>query len=189
MEKEQFMEMLSGCPVIAAVKDDGGVEKCLKTDCKIVFVLYGTVMSVCDIVSKLKKGGKTVFVHLDLIEGLSSKEISVDFLAENTEIDGIISTRQAMLRRAKQKGLFTIQRFFLLDSMAINNIQKQLSAGFVDIIEVLPGLMPKIITKISQSVEVPIVAGGLISDGEDVTTALNAGAAAISTTNQDIWSM
>lgn len=187
MEKEEFLSELKSYPIIAAVKDDEGVKKCLETDCKVVFVLFGNVMTICDIVSTLKQSGRCVFVHMDLIEGLSSKEISVDFLAESTKTDGIISTRQAMLRRAKQKGLLTIQRFFLLDSMAINNIQRQISAGFVDVIEVLPALMPKIIKKIEASVQVPIVAGGLISDKEDVTTALEAGATSISSTNPSVW--
>ncbi|NLM61842.1 MAG: glycerol-3-phosphate responsive antiterminator, partial [Clostridiales bacterium] len=35
----------------------------------------------------------------------------------------------------------------------------------------------------------PIIAGGLISDKEDIITALAAGAIAISSTNHDVWFM
>lgn len=49
--------------------------------------------------------------------------------------------------------------------------------------------MPKIIKKLCSTVNVPIIAGGLISDKEDVMNALNAGAVAISVTNQRVWFM
>ncbi len=58
-----------------------------------------------------------------------------------------------------------------------------------DFIEVLPGIMPKIIKHIAGQAAVPVIAGGLISEKEDVMRALDAGAIAISTTNQAVWKM
>ena len=55
-------------------------------------------------------------------------------------------------------------------------------------IEVLPGVMPKITRRICQNSRVPVIAGGLISDKEDII-ALSAGAVSISTTNQAVWFM
>ena len=51
----------------------------------------------------------------------------------------------------------------------------------------LPGVMPKIIRKLASEMEVPLIAGGLITDKEDVINALSAGALAVSTTLSDIW--
>lgn len=39
----EFMEALESSPVIAAVKDDDGLKKCLETDSSIVFILYGDI--------------------------------------------------------------------------------------------------------------------------------------------------
>ena len=125
----------------------------------------------------------------DLIQGLGNKEISVDFIKNQTRADGIISTRPPMMRRAKELGLFTVMRFFVIDSMAYENIQKQTAAVCPDVIEILPGLMPKVIRRICQTVRRPVIAGGLISEKEDIMAALKAGAAAISTTNQQVWFM
>ena len=47
--------------------------------------------------------------------------------------------------------------------------------------------MPKIIRKLASEMEVPLIAGGLITDKEDVINALSAGALAVSTTLSDIW--
>lgn len=58
-----------------------------------------------------------------------------------------------------------------------------------DMIEVLPGVMPKIIRRICRESRVPVIAGGLIADKEDIMAALDAGAVSISTTRQDVWFM
>ena len=56
-----------------------------------------------------------------------------------------------------------------------------------DCIEILPGIMPKIIARIVRAQRIPVIAGGMIDDKEDVMQALKAGAMAISTTKQELW--
>ena len=187
--KKEFMDLFEDCPIIAAIKDESGLSACLSDDIKIVFVLYGDICNIGNIVRRLKEAGKTVIVHLDLISGLAVKEIAVQFIRENTVADGIISTKPALIRQAKEQGLFTVMRFFAIDSMAYENIRRQSDAVHPDIIEVLPGLMPKVIRRICQEVRIPIIAGGLITDKEDIMAALEAGAVSISTTNRKVWSM
>ena len=85
--------------------------------------------------------------------------------------------------------MFTVLRFFLLDSMAFENICQQQYSVKPDFIEVLPGVMPKIIRRVCKRVRTHLIAGGLISDKEDVMAALDAGAIAVSSTNQKVWLM
>ena len=59
-------------PIIAAVKDDQGLEVALHTECRMVFLLYGNICNVAELVAKLKDAGKIVMVHVDLIDGLAS---------------------------------------------------------------------------------------------------------------------
>ncbi len=128
-------------------------------------------------------------VHVDLIAGLSAKEIAVDFIKQQSGADGIISTKPAMIRRAKELGMYTIMRFFILDSMAYENIEKQLAMVRPDFIEILPGVMPKIIRKICKMVKIQVIVGGLITDKEDIVAALDAGAISVSSTNPKVWGM
>jgi glycerol-3-phosphate responsive antiterminator len=183
----EIVSSLEQTPIVAAVKSYEGLEKCLTCDSQVVFILFGDVLTISDIVTRIKSVGKAAFVHIDLIDGLSAREIAVDFIAKNTQADGIISTKQSLVRYAKSKGLLTIQRFFVLDSIALFNIQKQMNTNTTDLIEILPGVMPKVIRKIVSSAGKPIIAGGLISDKEDIMIALGAGATAISSTNSDVW--
>ena len=188
-KKRKFRIILEDCPVIAAVKDETGLKECLYSESQIIFLLFGDICSVGRYVEIAKSAGKMVFVHMDLINGLGNKEVAVDFIREHTGVDGIISTKPQLVKRAKELGLFGILRIFVIDSMAFGNIEKQCASLVPDAVEILPGLMPKIIKKLCSTVNVPIIAGGLISNKEDVMNALNAGAVAISVTNQRVWFM
>lgn len=190
---QKFYDAVEASPVIAAVKDWEGLEKCCQVeDIRVVFILFGDICSISGIVKKLKESGKIAMVHMDLIGGLSSKEIAVDFIKNNTNADGMISTRSALVKRAKELGLYTVLRFFVLDSLALKNVE-MLEQQHIDVkpdfIEVLPGVMPKVLKRICESSRIPVIAGGLIIDKEDVLGALSAGAVAVSSTNQDVWFM
>lgn len=185
--KKAFKEAIEDSPIIAAIKDDDGLQKCLNSDSRVIFILYGDICSISDIVETVKSSGKIAMVHLDLITGLSSKEIAVDFVKKYTKADGIITTKPALIKRAKELDLYTILRLFVLDSMAYENIERQLHTAKPDLIEVLPALMPKVVSKICALSSVPVIAGGLISDKEDVMSLLEAGVISISSTNQNVW--
>lgn len=191
--EQRFYDAVEASPVIAAVKDQAGLEKCCGIeDVKVVFILFGDICSIEEIVKQVIDSGKIAMVHMDLIIGLGSKEIAVDFIKNNTHADGIISTKPALIRRGKELGLYTILRFFVIDSMALKNIEAvdhQYAGARPDFIEILPGVMPKIIKRVCKTSRVPVIAGGLIIDKEDVVGALSAGAISVSSTNEDVWFM
>lgn len=190
MEHVDFVDRLSSDPIITAVKSDEGLEKSFEADSQAVFILYGEVTSIPKIVAKIKEHGKIAMVHIDLINGLSSKTAAVDYIKEYTDADGIITTNVPLMQYAKKIGLNTILRYFVLDSIALDNIRKQSQPGMVqpDIIEILPGIiLPSVISKINTITRVPIMTGGLITTKNEVLSALNGGAVAISTTNEEVW--
>lgn len=187
MQLTEFQTYLDSYPVIASVKDENGLNACLPSNCRIVFVLYGSLLDIPMIVNRITEADKIAIVHLDLIDGLAARESAVDYIAAQTRAAGIISTKSILIKRAKQLGLLAIQRFFLLDSLALSNIARQTAANNPDVIEVIPGAMPKIIKIISENASVPVIAGGLLRDSTDVINALQAGARAISSTDPQIW--
>lgn len=185
--KKEFREALEDSPIIAAIKDDDGLQKCLSSDSRIIFILYGDICSIADIVDTVKAAGKLAMVHIDLIAGLSSKEIAVDFLKKYTRTDGIITTKPPLIRRAKELGLYTILRLFVIDSMAYENIDRQVKTARPDLLEILPALMPKVIARICAQTPIPIIAGGLVSEKEDIMALLQAGVTSVSSTNEGVW--
>ncbi len=185
--KKIYKEALENSPVIAAVNNDDSLNKCLSCDSEIIFILYGDIISIPEIVDKVKGAGKLAFVHMDLIQGLSAKEAAVDYIAKYTKADGIISTKAPLISRAKDLDMCTIMRFFLIDSMAFGNIEKQIRNVKPDVLEILPGPMPSVVARLKKKFSSPIIASGLIAEKEEVYALLDAGAQSISTTNQDVW--
>ena len=86
-------ETLLDEPVIAAVKTDEALTAALASPCSAVFLLASTLLTVDGLVHRIHDAGKLAVVHIDLVDGLSSREIAVDSLNALCHPDGIISTR------------------------------------------------------------------------------------------------
>lgn len=184
-----MQSLLEENPIIVAVKDEAGLVKSLACPQKVIFVLFGSVITIPQIVEKLKSAHKTVFVDIDLLDGLSAREAAVDYIAQNTRADGIVSTKSALIRRAHVLGLATVYRTFLLDNMALEGLYKTSTQCEADFFEILPGICPKMIERLSQKLCRPLIASGLLSDKEDVIAALSAGAIAVSSTCPAVWEL
>lgn len=73
-------ETLLNEPVIAAVKTDEALTAALASPCSAVFLLASTLLTVDGLVHRIHDAGKLAVVHIDLVDGLSSREIAVDSL-------------------------------------------------------------------------------------------------------------
>ena len=186
---EKIRDIFEISPIITAVKDEQGLEKALKTESPVVFLLFGNICNITGLVDQVKNSGKIAIVHVDLIQGLSSKEVAVDFIHQNTRADGIISTKAPLVRHAMDLGMIGGQRTFLIDSMALETTKKQLLTFQPDFMELMPGVMPKILKTVRGYTEIPLVAGGLISDKKDILAAFDAGVDAVSTTREELWGL
>ena len=185
--REELLEIIAEFPIIAAVKDEAELKESLLTDCKVIFILFGNICNIATIVERIKDRDKIAIIHADLVQGLSAKAEAIDYLKLNTKADGIISTKGNLIKHAVDIGLIGILRNFIIDSMAMDNVYKQVSLANPDMIEIMPGIMPEIIEKIKRKLKLPIIAGGLISDKKDIIAALSAGADAVSTTKIELW--
>ena len=80
-----FREIIEDCPVIATVKDMESLEKSFETDSQIIFILFGDICNISEIVERVKTEGRIAMVHLDLVSGFDGREIADDFIRHNTE--------------------------------------------------------------------------------------------------------
>jgi glycerol uptake operon antiterminator len=182
-------EILLRHPIIASIKDQDGLNAVIDVQCPVVFVLFGSVLNIAQNVKKLKDDGRVVFVDIDLIDGFSNNPVVIDFLKEQTLVDGVLSSKAAMVKYSKSLGLFAIHRIFLVDSFSYNNLPKQVKLSGADAVEILPGCIPRVISWVREDIDLPIIAGGLVCDKQDVVSALGAGAIAIASSNRQVWKM
>jgi len=185
----KYIDIIQKNPIIAAVNNLEKLDMAVASPCKMVFLLAGNIINIKDIVEKCKRNNKHVLVHLDLMEGLSKDECALKYVSEYVKPDGIITTRGNLVRSAKENNIFAIQRLFILDSMSLDTGIKSIHSTRPEAIEILPGIMPKVIKRIYSETQIPLIAGGLIIDKEDAIASLSAGAVGISTSNRAIWYM
>ena len=46
--KKEFKEAIEDSPIIAAIKDDEGLKKCLTSESRVIFILYGDICNIPD---------------------------------------------------------------------------------------------------------------------------------------------
>lgn len=184
-----FFKAISQNPIIAAINDLNKIDKVIQSPCKVVFLLTGNILDLAAVVYKLKESGKLVYVHVDLIDGLSRDDVAIRFLHTHIKLDGIITTKANLVKTARELKLFVIQRLFILDSLALDSGINSIKGTRPNAVEILPGIMPKIIENVISETNIPVITGGLIKEKEDVIASLKAGAVAISTSNEKVWYM
>ena len=159
----ELSELLIENPVISAIRNDEDLCCAVKSKAKIVFVLYGNILSIPNICSKLKEVHKTVFVHIDLIDGLRGDMAGVEYINKYGKPDGIITTKVNCIKYAKQLGLQTILRIFIIDSLSTKTGVRNINGTCPNAVEMMPGVASKEIQAMEKETQVPIIAGGLIN--------------------------
>ncbi|MGL5330350.1 MAG: glycerol-3-phosphate responsive antiterminator [Peptostreptococcaceae bacterium] len=181
-------ELLEINPIIGAIKNDENIVKVSESDCDIVFLLNGDIMTIKEKIQYLKKYDKKVFIHIDMISGISSSPIVVDYIKRELDVDGIITTKTNIVKRALEINLDVVQRFFFIDSMSLENAIESLRKVKPQAIEIMPGILPKVVKRINKVYpNIPIICGGLIDEKEEIINILSSGAMVVSTTNDKIW--
>ena len=143
------------------------------------------IKKISEIIASKNKIG---IIHIDLVEGFTNKEVVIRYIKEETKFEGIISTKPQVVKLAKKYDLVAVQRVFIFDTLSLNTVKNHMISE-CDAIEVLPGIIPKVLGIISNYSNKPVVAGGLIETKEEVMQALSSGATCISTTKKEIWDM
>jgi glycerol uptake operon antiterminator len=187
--KSKFFDKIAYNPIIAAVNNINIFEEALHSSCEILFLLTGSIFNLNQLVDEARRHGKAVYVHLDLLEGFSRDFTSLKYIHEFIRPDGIISTKTSLVRKAKESNIFAIQRLFILDSLSLETGINSIRGTNLDAIEILPGIMPGIIRKIVKETSIPLIAGGLIEEKEDVVKCLKAGAIGVSSSDRSIWEL
>ncbi|MCD8511392.1 MAG: glycerol-3-phosphate responsive antiterminator [Bacillus sp. (in: Bacteria)] len=172
--------------ILPAARDMKNLEELLESNYNYIVLLNSHVGQLKSLVNLAKSKKKKLLLHADLVQGLRNDEYAAQFLCQDIKPAGLISTRKSVVITAKKHGLIAVQRLFLLDSIALESSYKLLEITKPDFIEVLPGVMPHIIKEVYEKTKIPIIAGGLIREKQEVMDALAAGAIAVTTSRKDL---
>ncbi len=171
--------------VISAVKEDL-FDLSLKSNPQWIFDLSPDISEIEGRAILAHQAGKKYFIHFDLAAGIGKDKSGINFI-KALGVDGIISTRVNIIKLGREAGLFTIQRFFIVDSQSIISTLEGIKAAKPDMIEIMPGTVFKVISRLKNTISIPIIAGGLIENESEMNEAYSSGAAAISTSRTELW--
>lgn len=183
-----FLTVLRKRPVIAAFRDLENLRISELDYVDVILILGGSIFDLPQIVHRARTHKKMIFVDIDLLKGIGKDAAGVRFLAVESKIDGIITTHGNLIRSAQKEGLFSIQRIFVLDSESLAGSLNAVEKSKPDAIDIIPGLIfPKIVKRIRKRTSIPLIAGGLISQEDDIREILAAGAVGISTSTRHLF--
>lgn len=187
--KKEALELLRSNPLIAAIRDENGFYAALESDIPVIFLLNSNILRLAQQCEQLAALGKKVFVHIDLVDGLSSVPVAVDFISQMTPAVGILTTHGGIIKRAAELDLLSIYRVFMLDGVALQRAKRNIDKTRPDFLEIMPGMMPTIIERLTAYTRIPVIAGGLLTQEIDIRNALKAGAVGVSSTNPALWNL
>jgi glycerol uptake operon antiterminator len=171
-------------PAITNVKD---LEYFLTLDHPICVVMSIHVSMIKRVVERLKAQNKTVWLHLDLIPGLSSDEHGAQYAIQFFGIDGIVSTKTNAIKAAKKKKVTAIFRIFLIDTASMEKSLTRVDEIKPDYIEFLPALAHRILPEIRHRISLPVIGGGLIQTQSDINDCFASGMVAVTVSKTNLW--
>ncbi|MEG1620050.1 MAG: glycerol-3-phosphate responsive antiterminator [Eubacterium sp.] len=187
MIKKEQMKIFREYPVIAAVRTPENFKRALESKVRVIFMVGGDYFKVEDLIKEMKSRNMMVLLHMDLIEGIGKDIGGIHYAMEHGHIDGVISTKSHMIKLAAKEDLITVHRVFLMDNQGLESGMNLVKASRPDIIELTPGLIPRIVRKVNNTYEQPVITSGLISRVSDVETMTRAGAVNIVCSCQELW--
>ena len=185
---ENKTNIFEKCRIISATRSDEEFLRALNCGTEIIFDLDPDLMNISVKVKKAHEAGKKYFVHVDLAKGIGKDESGARFL-RRIGADGVISTKVGIIKLAREQGLITVQRFFIVDSHSINTTVESVRTSKPDMIEIMPGTLCKVVERIKKSVDVPIIAGGLIETEEEIREIFAHDVSAVSTARSELWNL
>ena len=185
---ENNLSLFENCRVISATRSDEEFLRAVASATDVIFDLDPDLMNITAKVKKAHETGKKYLLHVDLAKGLGKDESGIRFL-KRIGVDGVISTKVGVIKLAREQGLHTIQRFFIVDSHSIETTVESVRVSKPDMIEIMPGTVCKVIERLKKRIDVPIIAGGLVETEDEVKEIFLSGASAVSTARNELWKL
>ena len=116
LRREELKQKLEVDPIIIAITDEETYKIALKSEDEVVFLLDANIANVKSRVEKLIEHGKFPFLHIDMVNGMTSTPAVVDYIANTFNRKcGVITTKPNLVKVANQLNIRVIHRTFLVE--------------------------------------------------------------------------
>ncbi len=184
---KDWIAALEQCPIIPVVRHEDQLSRALKSRVAWVFLACGDINTVAEPVRRTREAGKLALLYLDFVAGVGADLAAVRFVRDQLQADGLVTVKSQVVQYAREEGLWAVQNLFVIDTQAVKTGLQAVSHSRPHVIEILPGIMPRVIAEIASQGIYPLLAGGLLESHEDIEQALLAGATAVGTSHTALW--
>jgi glycerol uptake operon antiterminator len=181
--------MISKFPtVLPAISNFKSLKQFIASEHPICILMDFQLAELEEIILELKENKKRVFIHIDLIKGLSSDEFGAIYLIQKLHVDGLISIKPSVINLAKKRNVASIQRIFLKDTLSLNKSLALIEKTEPDFLEILPAISNSVLDHIVNKTKALVICGGLIQTKQEIQSCLDHGAVSVTTSNNTLWS-
>ena len=180
-------------PILLAISQMKDFEKFLQSPLDTCILMDFHINLLPSMMQAAHAAGKTVYLHADLLRGVSADEFGCEYLCQRLRADGIISTKPKVLEAARRNRVATILRLFLIDTKSLDKGAALIKNLPPDHVELLPGLACDAIADLKQRLQPAastqpqsFLCGGLIKTHAQITRCLEAGACAVTLSDRTL---
>lgn len=185
-------------PILLAISQMKDFEKFLQSPLDTCILMDFHINLLPNMMQSAHAAGKTVYLHADLLRGVSADEFGCEYLCQRLRADGIISTKPKVLEAARRNRVTTILRLFLIDTKSLEKGAALIRSLRPDHVELLPGLACDAIPELKQRLTVSsgtspsgqttqsFLCGGLIKTHAQIDRCLEAGACAVTLSDRSL---
>lgn len=184
---KHFFDRIAENSIIASIYDLETLDLALNSPCEILFILTGNIFNLKEVAVRVREKNKGLYILIDSIDGFSKDTWGLEYIVKNICPDGIITEKNNLIKLSKDMGVFSIQRLYISDSYTLRKALDSIKKNRPNVVELLPGIMPRIISQITKETKISLIASGLIRDKHDINSAFQSGAMGIATSKKDIW--
>ncbi len=184
-----FFDSLLENPIIAAVTQLDHLNSAIQSPCENIFLLTGNIFNLKEIAHRVQSKYKGIYICVDYIDGFSKDTWGLEYIVTKIKPNGIITSKKNLIKLAKDFGSFTIYRQQVFDSTSLNETIKTVKTTRPHVVEILPGIIPRVIKQVYEETKIPVVASGLIMDRDDVLRSIESGAIGIASSREHIWNI
>lgn len=174
--------------IIPSVRRFGDLQRALKSEQQTILLTEADIVNLKDLVDMVHKAGKKAWINLELLGGFGRDQKGMKLLKNYYGVDGVMSTDSTKLTMTRRLGLTSLQRFFIVDSRALDTTMKILENSKVDGAEILPAHTAiQFINTLRENTDIPLLAGGFVETPEMIETIREAGFSGMTTSKSSLW--
>lgn len=174
--------------VIAAVASvEKFKEAVADSNISCIMLKFGNIDNISELVEVAHKNNKKIIVHLDAIKGIAKDPHGIKYLAK-IGVDCMNTTKPNLISTIREAGMVAIQVMFLVDQEALKAGIESINRNKPDGVIIMPMSIPeKIIKDILEKTKVDLIAGGLLTEKNEISECLNKGFSAVVTSQKNLW--